>query len=145
MIKVKRLTTTAKLPTKAHDSDAGFDIFADEDKVIQPMSRESIHTGIAIELPEIPESNKDIYLRIAPRSGLSVKSGIDIFAGVVDRGYTGEIVVCMFNSSKEEFKINKGDKIAQLIPTLILKDSLIEVFELEESKRGDKGFGSSGK
>lgn len=145
MIKVKRLTVTAKMPTKAHDSDAGFDIYADEDKVILPMSRESIHTGIAIELPELPESNKDVYLRIAPRSGLAVKSGIDVFAGVVDRGYSGEIIVCMFNSSKEEFKVNKGDKIAQLIPTLILKDNLIEVLELEESKRGDKGFGSSGK
>ena len=101
MIKVKRLTTTAKLPTKAHDSDAGFDIFADEDKVIQPMSRESIHTGIAIELPEIPESNKDVYLRIAPRSGLSVKSGIDIFAGVVDRATQEKLLfVCLIVQKK---------------------------------------------
>jgi len=145
MIKVKRLTETARLPTKAHESDAGFDIYADEDKIIPPLSRESIHTGIAIELPEIPESNKEIYVRIAPRSGLSVKSGIDIFAGVIDRGYSGELIVCMFNSSKEEFKVNKGDKIAQMIPTLILKDSLIEVESLEDSKRGEKGFGSSGK
>jgi deoxyuridine 5'-triphosphate nucleotidohydrolase len=145
MIKVKRLTTTARLPTKAHESDAGFDIYSDEDKVISPMSRESIHTGIAIEIPEIPESNKDIYVRIAPRSGLSVKAGIDVFAGVVDRGYIGEIIVCLFNSSKEEFKINKGDKIAQMIPTLILKDNLLEVKELEETRRGEKGFGSSGK
>jgi len=145
MIKVKRLTETARLPTKAHESDAGFDIYADEDKIIPPLSRESIHTGIAIELPEIPESNKEIYVRIAPRSGLSVKSGIDIFAGVIDREYSGELIVCMFNSSKEEFKVNKGDKIAQMIPTLILKDSLIEVESLEDSKRGEKGFGSSGK
>lgn len=145
MIKVKRLTETARLPTKVHESDAGFDLYSDEDKIIPPMSRETIHTGIAIELPEIPESNKEIYVRIAPRSGLSVKSGIDIFAGVVDRGYSGEIIVCMFNSSKEEFKVDKGDKIAQMIPTLILKDNLVEVSELEDSKRGEKGFGSSGK
>jgi dUTP pyrophosphatase len=144
MIKVKRLTTTARLPTKAHESDAGFDIYSDEDKVISPMSRATVHTGIAIEIPEIPESNKDIYVRIAPRSGLSVKAGIDVFAGVVDRGYIGEIIVCLFNSSKEEFKINKGDKIAQMIPTLILKDNLLEVKELEETRRGEKGFGSSG-
>lgn len=145
MIKVKRLTETAKVPTKAHDSDAGFDLYADEDKVIPAQSRESIHTGIAIEIPDIQEKNKDIYVRIAPRSGLSAKHGIDIFAGVIDRGYTGELIVCMFNSSKDEFKVNKGDKIAQFIPTIIYMDELVEVENLEESKRGEKGFGSSGK
>jgi dUTP pyrophosphatase len=144
MIKVKRLTATAKIPTKAHESDAGFDLYSDEEKIIPPMSRATVHTGIAIQIPEIPESNKDIYVRIAPRSGLSVKSGIDIFAGVIDREYIGELIICMFNSSKEEFKVNKGDKIAQMIPTLIYKDNLLEVQELEETRRGEKGFGSSG-
>jgi dUTP pyrophosphatase len=145
MIKIKKLTETAIIPTKAHEEDAGFDLYADEDKIIPAQSREVIHTSIAIELPEIKDENKDIYVRIAPRSGLSVKAGIDIFAGVVDRGYTGELVVCMFNSSKEEFKVNKGDKIAQMIPTIIYTDSLEEVKELGNSKRGEKGFGSSGK
>ncbi|HOW29604.1 MAG TPA: dUTP diphosphatase [archaeon] len=145
MIKIKRLTETAKVPTKAHEEDAGYDLYADEEKIIPAQSRESIHTGIAIELPDLQEENKEIYVRIAPRSGLSVKSGIDIFGGVIDRGYTGELVVCMFNSSKEEFKVNKGDKIAQMIPTIIYKDNLVEVTELQESKRGEKGFGSSGK
>lgn len=145
MIKIKKLTETAIIPTKAHEEDAGFDLYADEDKIIPAQSREVIHTSIAIELPEIKEKNRDIYVRIAPRSGLSVKAGIDIFAGVVDRGYTGELVVCMFNSSKEEFKVNKGDKIAQMIPTIIYTDSLEEVKELGNSKRGEKGFGSSGK
>ncbi|MFA7709383.1 MAG: dUTP diphosphatase [archaeon] len=145
MIKIKRLTETAIMPTKAHESDAGFDLYADEDKVIAPLSRETIHTSIAIELPDIKEENREIYVRIAPRSGLSAKHGIDIFAGVIDRGYTGELVVCMFNSSKEEFKVNKGDKIAQFIPTIIYTDSLEEVKELGVSKRGEKGFGSSGK
>lgn len=145
MIKIKKLTETAIIPTKAHEEDAGFDLYADEDKIIPAQSREVIHTSIAIELPEIKEENRDIYVRIAPRSGLSVKAGIDIFAGVVDRGYTGELVVCMFNSSKEEFKVNKGDKIAQMIPTIIYTDTLEEVEELGVSKRGGKGFGSSGK
>lgn len=145
MIKIKKLTETAIMPTKAHEEDAGFDLYADEDKIIPAQSREVIHTSIAIELPEIKEENRDIYVRIAPRSGLSVKAGIDIFAGVVDRGYTGELVVCMFNSSKEEFKVNKGDKIAQMIPTIIYTDTLEEVEELGVSKRGGKGFGSSGK
>ena len=145
MIKVKRLTETAIMPTKAHEEDAGFDLYADEDKIIPAQSRETIHTSIAIELPDLKEENKEIYVRIAPRSGLSVKAGIDIFAGVIDRGYTGELIVCMFNSTKEEFKVNKGDKIAQFISTIIYKDNLVEVSELGESKRGEKGFGSSGK
>lgn len=144
MINVKKLTTTAIIPTKAHSSDAGFDLYADEDKTIAPQSRETIHTGVAIEISEIKEQDRDIYVRIAPRSGLSVKKGIDVFAGVVDRGYTGEMMVCLFNSSKEEIKINKGDKIAQMIPTIILKTQLKEVIEFQESERGEKGFGSSG-
>jgi len=145
MIKVKLLTKTAKLPTKAHESDAGFDIYASEGIVIQPMSRGLVHTGIAIEIPKLQESNKDLYVRIAPRSGLSATYGIDIFAGVVDRGYTGEIIVCVFNSSKERFVVKKGDKIAQMIPTVIYKDNIVEASKLGESKRGKKGFGSTDK
>ncbi len=145
MIKIKRLTETAKVPTKAHEEDAGYDLYADEDKIIPALSRETVHTRIAIELPDLQEENNEIYVRVAPRYGISAKSGIDIFGGVIDRGYTGELVVCVFNSSKEEFKVNKGDKIAQLIPTIIYKDNLVEVQELGESKRGEKGFGSSGK
>lgn len=145
MIKIKKLTEKAIIPKKAHDSDAGYDLFSIEDKIIPAQSREVIHTGISIEIPNIKEENKELYVRIAPRSGLSVKSGIDVFAGVVDRGYTGELVVCLFNSSKEDFKVNVGDKIAQMIPTIIYSSELIEVTELNESSRGEKGFGSSDK
>lgn len=145
MIKVKLMSKTATMPTQAHEEDAGFDLYADEDKVIAPQSREVIHTNVAMELPIFNESKKDIYLRIAPRSGLAVKHGIDIFAGIVDRGYTGELVVCMFNSSKEEYVVKKGDKIAQIIPTIIYKTKLVEAKELKDTKRGVKGFGSSGR
>lgn len=145
MIKIKKLTENAKIPQKAHDSDAGYDLFSVEEKIIPAHSREAIHTGISIELPNLNEENREIYVRIAPRSGLSVKSGIDVFAGVVDRGYTGELIICLYNSSKEDFKINIGDKIAQMIPTIIYNSELEEVTDINESTRGDKGFGSSGK
>lgn len=145
MIKIKKLTDNAIIPKKNHDCDAGYDLFSIENKIIPPQSREVIHTGISIELPDLNEENRELYVRIAPRSGLSAKHGIDVFAGVIDRGYTGELVVCLFNSSKEEFNVNFGDKIAQMIPTIIYKSELLEVKELNESSRGEKGFGSSGK
>lgn len=145
MIKIKKLTEKAIIPKKAHDSDAGWDLFSIEEKIIPAQSQEAIHTGISIELPNLNEENRDIYVRIAPRSGLSVKSGIDVFAGVVDRGYTGELIICLYNSSKKDFKVNIGDKIAQMIPTIIYKSELEEVTDINESTRGNNGFGSSGK
>ena len=144
MIKVKRLTESAILPTKAHDNDAGFDIYSDEEKIIPPKSRGTISTGISIAPPELPYLIFNIYLRIAPRSGLSVKKGIDIFAGVMDFTYRGDYIVCAFNSSDEPFEIKTGDKIAQIIPTIILNDKIQEVSEIDETERGAKGFGSSG-
>ncbi|MDD4049481.1 MAG: dUTP diphosphatase [Candidatus ainarchaeum sp.] len=143
MINVKKLTETAKLPERAHDDDAGFDLFSDEDVVIPAMERKVIKTGISVSI-NFESTDYSCYLRIAPRSGLSVKKGIDVFAGVVDLGYRGEIMICLFNSSKEDFEIKKGDKIAQMIPTLILKTNIQEVNSLEDTSRGEKGFGSSG-
>jgi len=146
MIKVKRLTESSILPTKAHESDAGFDLYSNkEDTIIPPKSRASFGTGVSIALPEIPYPIFNIYLRIAPRSGLSVKKGLDVLAGVIDIEYRGEIIVCLFNSSDEPVEIKKGDKIAQIIPTIILNDKLVEVSELDETDRGAKGFGSSDK
>ncbi|MEI8364561.1 MAG: dUTP diphosphatase [archaeon] len=145
MIKVKRLTESAKLPEKAHETDAGFDLFSDIDLIIPPKSRGTISTGITMILPEIPYPTFNTYLRIAPRSGLAAKKGIDVFAGVIDLEYRGELLVCLFNSSDEPFEVKKGDKIAQIIPTIILNDKIQEVSEIDETERGAKGFGSSGK
>jgi dUTP pyrophosphatase len=145
MLKIKKLTESAKIPERAHESDAGFDLFSDEEIIIPSQERKVIKTGISATL-DFPE-NKDFscYLRIAPRSGMAVKKGIDVFAGVVDIAYRGEIMVCLFNSSKEDVEIKKGDKIAQMIPTVIFKTNIQEVLSLEETDRGDKGFGSSGR
>ncbi|MCK9293052.1 MAG: dUTP diphosphatase [archaeon] len=144
MIKVKRLTDTAILPKKAHEGDAGFDLFSDEEITIAPFERNLVSTGVSFSLPFLNLKNQSLYLRIAPRSGLAVKAGINVFAGVVDFNYRGEIKVCLFNSSKVSFEIKKGDRIAQIIPTLIYVDDILEVEDLDETERGEKGFGSSG-
>ena len=81
---------------------------------------------------------------IWPRSGLSVKKGIDVLAGVVDAGYRGEIMVCLYNTSDEDVEINRGDRIAQIIFQEVPLVSLIESEELETSQRGSNGFGSTG-
>jgi deoxyuridine 5'-triphosphate nucleotidohydrolase len=145
MIKIKKLTKTAKTPIKAHESDAGYDLFSDQEVIIPKKSRKTISTGISIQLPNIGSNFEDLYIRIAPKSGLATKQGIDVLAGVVDRGYSGEIKVCLFNSSDKDVKIEKEQKIAQMIPTIIFKDKLVEVEELDKTKRGDNGFGSTGK
>ena len=146
MIKIKKLTETAKLPEKAHIDDAGYDIFSDEDDVvIQPKTTYTFSTGIVFILPEFKEGNKHIYLRIAPKSGLAVKKGIDVFAGVVDAGYRGELKICLFNASDQSVEIKKGDKLAQAIPTIIYTDEIQEVQNIDESDRGTNGFGSSGR
>lgn len=145
MLKIKRLTESAKIPVKAHENDAGFDIFSDEEVTIPPFQRKTIKTGISIALDFIESKDFSAYIRIAPRSGLSSKKGLDVFAGVIDIGYRGEYLVCLFNSSKEEVNILKGDKIAQIIPTVIYKTQIIEVDNLDETSRNKDGFGSSGR
>lgn len=145
-IKIKLLNSEAKMPFKAHVGDAGLDLFSSEDVSIPPMSRALIGTGIAIALPESDLSGYNYYVRIAPRSGLAVKKGIDMFAGVIDFMYRGEVKVCLFNSSNEPFNISVGDRVAQMIPTVFLEAELEQVDVLPQSvSRSDGSFGSSGK
>ncbi len=147
MIRIKKLTETAKVPEKAHDTDAGYDFFSDdENKIIQPKTRETFSTGISVALPKLNEGEKKhLYLRIANKSGLSVKKGLDVLAGVIDENYRGDIKICIFNTSDESVEIKKGYKIAQGIVTVIYSDDIVVVDELDDTDRGDKGFGSSGK
>jgi len=139
MISVQLLDNNAKVPTKANINDAGFDLYSVLDTVIPPKQRKTVRTGIAIQMPE------HFAGLIWPRSGLSVKQGIDVLAGVVDSGYRGEIMVCLYNTSDEVVDINTGDRIAQIIFQEVPRVSM-EVHEtLGSSQRGDNGFGSSGK
>ena len=138
MISVQLLDNNAKVPTKANPNDAGFDLYSVLDTVIPPKQRKTVRTGIAIQMPE------HFAGLIWPRSGLSVKQGIDVLAGVVDSGYRGEIMVCLYNTSDEVVGINTGDRIAQIIFQEVPRVSM-EVHEtLGSSQRGDNGFGSSG-
>lgn len=139
IINVKLLDINAKLPTKANLSDAGFDLYSTIDTIIPPKQRKTVKTGIALEMPE--------YMAglVWPRSGLSVKQGIDVLAGVIDSGYRGEIMVCLYNTSDENVSINRGDRIAQIIFQEVPRVVIFRQEELGSSQRGDNGFGSSGK
>lgn len=138
-IAIKKLTENATVPTKNNTSDAGWDLYAVEDAVINSGDRTTIATGVAMAIPE------GYVGLIWPRSGLAVKSGVDVFAGVIDSGYRGEIKVCLYNSSKEELKITTGDRIAQILFQEIPSFSLTIVDSLDITERGGDGFGSSGK
>lgn len=146
-LKVKLLNDDAQIPTRSNATDAGYDLYASEDKVIIKGLVTTVHTGIAIAVPPTDYEGDDIrcYARVAPRSGLAIKHGIDTFAGVVDQGYTGEVIVALFNTGIDEYQVKKGDRIAQLIITPILTPPIEVVDELEATERGDGGFGSSGK
>lgn len=140
-LKVKRLTDTAKLPTRNKHGDMGYDIYADEDIVRSSHKLESIKTGIAIELP------KGYGAFLVGRSGRTSSSLFRVNLGVIDNGYRGEILVMndiLDNGEQQIERFEKGDKIAQLIILPIYDIEVIEVESLSSSDRGDNGFGSSG-
>jgi len=139
VVKVKLLHSNSKIPTKTNEYDAGFDLYSTIDTIIYPNTRKIINTGISIEMPDT------LAGLIWPRSGLSVKHGIDVLAGVVDSGYRGEIMVCLYNTSDEEVAINSGDRIAQIIFQEVPRVTMEVHNTLGSSQRGGNGFGSSGK
>lgn len=138
MFEVKKLVSHAVIPKRATEGSAGLDISASEDFVIPAHKWNAVPTGIAISVP------RDCYARLAPRSGLAYKKGIDVGAGVIDSDYSGEIKVILFNHGDEDFIIHRGDRIAQIIFEKIFINELVEVEELTFTKRGDGGFGSTG-
>jgi len=135
----KQIETNAKTPTKANTNDAGWDLYSTIDTILPPKQRKTVKTGIALEMPE------NMAGLIWPRSGLSVKQGIDVLAGVVDSGYRGEVMVCLYNTSDENVSISCGDRIAQIIFQEVPRIMMINQEGLGSSQRGDNGFGSSGK
>ena len=138
MFEVKKLVIDAVIPKRATEGSAGLDLSSSEDLIIPAHKWNAVPTGIAISVP------RDCYARIAPRSGLAFKKGIDVGAGVVDSDYSGEIKVILFNHANEDFTIKKGDRIAQIIFERIFTNDLVEVEELTFTKRGNSGFGSTG-
>lgn len=137
---VKKLSFNARLPTRGSEYAAGYDLYSIEDAVVPcQCGRALVGTGIALSLPE------DVYGRVAPRSGLAVKHGIDVGAGVIDPDYTGEIKVVLFNHGDKDFEVKEGDRIAQLILERCETPIIKEIGLLEETLRNSHGFGSTGK
>lgn len=138
VLKFLQLSKDAKAPYKSRISDAGYDLCCVGDVIVPAGERVGIKTGVAVAIPE------GYVGLIWPRSGLAVKGGIDVLAGVIDSGYTGEIVVCVLNTDKfYDHYFKKGDKIAQIIFQPYLTFDLQQVQSLESTDRGTKGFGSS--
>jgi dUTP pyrophosphatase len=132
----------AVLPARAHDGDAGLDLFACEAAHIGPGERWSVGTGIAVE---VPDGHAGLVL---PRSGLAREHGIALVnsPGLIDAGYRGEIRVLLLNTDPAEtFRVEPGDRIAQLVLTPIALADPVEASALAESARGEGGFGSSGR
>ena len=137
-IKVKKLSTEATIPTKANNSDAGWDLYASEDAIIDPSKTELISTDISFAIP-------DGYVGLIwDRSGMAAKRGLHRFAGVIDSGYRGEVKVCLWNSADKYCIIHSGERIAQIIFQEVPQFSLKEVASLDDTERGEGGFGSSG-
>lgn len=136
-IKVKKLHPEAKLPSRAHETDSGADLFALEYTEIPPRSSVKVRTGIAVELPEGTSGC------IWGKSSVESK-GIKVMAGLVDAPYRGEILICMYNLTDKPFIFEKGQKAAQLVVLPTLYPSFEESKELSDTKRGEGGFGSTG-
>lgn len=128
----------AKMPTRAHPWDAGLDLYAMEDGYIRCNQSRTFDTGTHIEIPE------GYVGLVKSKSGLMVNHGI-ITDGTIDAHYTGPIKVCLFNHGGSKYEVKKGDKIAQLVILPCVMPHLELVDSLEETDRGDNGFGSTGR
>ena len=145
MLKVKRLTDTAILPTRATEGDAGLDLYADENVCFYQGEHVLVSTGIAIEIP------LGYVGLVHPRSGLAAKHGISVLnaPGTIDAGYRGEVKVILVKASGERPNdpptfVAKGERIAQLVIQKVELPEVVEVDELSDSARGVGGFGSTG-
>ena len=137
-LRVKFLDNAATLPVRGTPHAAGLDITSTQTITIEPGQRSPIKTGLAVACPS------GTYARIAPRSGLALKHGLAIGAGVVDADYRGEVTVLLINHGEEPYTVSSGDRIAQLVLEQISNCSAVQVPELPDTVRGDGGFGSTG-
>ncbi|SDH34420.1 dUTP diphosphatase [Nonomuraea jiangxiensis] len=139
---IQRLDAELPMPSYAHPGDAGADLYAAEDVELLPGERAVVRTGVAIALP-------DGYAAfVHPRSGLAARHGITLVnaPGTVDAGYRGEIKVTLINTdAKEPFRLQRGDRVAQLVVQRVERAAFYEVERLPGSMRGDNGFGSTGR
>lgn len=140
-LSIKRLDPDLPLPRYAHEGDAGLDLFAAEECSLAPFERKLVSSGIAVGIPE------GYAGFVQPRSGLAIKHGLSLVntPGLIDSHYRGEIKVILVNlDANNEFTLKRGDKIAQLVIQPVARVQLEEVDELDDTVRGDGGFGSTG-
>ena len=140
-LKFVKLSGRATLPTRAHDDDAGLDLYAAESARLGPGARVSVGTGLAVQIPEGAGG------LVLPRSGLAIKHGITLAnsPGLIDPGYRGEVRVLLLNTDRTvEFQVSPGDRIAQLLLVPVVDATPLQAEALDESTRGAGGFGSSG-
>jgi len=141
-LNVLKKSEDAMIPVYGSKYAVGMDVFSNTDAIISTGQRKLISTGISVSWCGLDEEN--YYLRVAPRSGLAVKNNIDIGAGVIDYDYRGIIYVCMINNGTNDFEVVKGMKIAQLILEKCNRPIIREVSDLDNTERGNNGFGSTG-
>ena len=142
MIEIKfiPLREGAHIPTKAHEDDAGFDLYASEDFTLMAHGYGCVPTALSVELPEGYEA------QVRPRSGLAAKYGVTVLnaPGTIDAGYRGEVKVILINHGDADFEITAGMRIAQMIISPVWPARFVEAAVLEDSTRGSGGFGSTG-
>ena len=141
-LRCQRLSDAARLPTRAHEGDAGLDLYSAESARLEPGERVSVGTGIALA---IPPGHAGLVL---PRSGLAARHGISVVnaPGLIDSGYRGEVRVLLLNTDRADpFEIEAGDRIAQLLVTPYAGAEVVEATDLDQTVRGAGGFGSSGR
>lgn len=139
VLKFKKTHELAKLPTKNHDSDTGYDVYSIEDKIIPAKGSAIVEVGL--KFASIPEG---YWVKVESRSGLGFKHGIMAHPGIIDCGYRGDAGVKLYNLTDLDYQVKTGDRIAQFALYFTLSMP-VEWGEIEDSSRGEKGFGSSGK
>jgi dUTP pyrophosphatase len=141
-IPVMLLSPGARLPQRAYEHDAAFDLFSVEDAIVAPQHRQVVGTGVALGLPP------GVAALTLPRSGLAAEHGIALVnaPGLIDPGYRGEVRIILLNTDRHHpFSIAVGDRIAQLLIVALTRVSFFETVRLDGTERGERGFGSSGR
>lgn len=139
VLKFEKTHPDAKLPTKNHESDTGYDVYSVESKLVPAKGFAVI--GVGLKFAYIPEG---YWIKVESRSGLGFKHGILAHPGIIDNGYRGDAGIKLYNLTDVDYNINAGDRIAQFVIYMNIP-MLVEFGKAEESARGEKGFGSSGK
>ena len=138
ILRFQQLDPRAVLPTRGSTHSAGLDLYCIEELRIEPLMRVAARTGLSVAIPE------EFYGRVAPRSGLAARHGLDVLSGVIDADYRGEIICLLYNTGNEPIVLPAGSKMCQLIVEQIIMPVPQWEEELEATARGAGGFGSTG-